>query len=74
MRGEEVGGDVNGSFLSSSVLVFYGKNVFLISILSYFGWIYKYCFIMYEVFLSLLVYFDRMMEWVNDMVVKSEEV
>lgn len=72
-RGEEAGGDANGSPLSSSVLAFHGKNVPSISILSYLGRIHKYCPTTYEVFLSLLVYFDRMTERVNDMVVKSEE-
>jgi len=59
--------------LSSSVLAFHGKNVPSISILSYLSRIHKYCPTTYEVFLSLLVYFDRMTERVNDMVVKSEE-
>ncbi|KAK4175775.1 cyclin-domain-containing protein [Triangularia setosa] len=72
-RSEEAGGDANASPLSSSVLAFHGKNVPSISILSYLGRIHKYCPTTYEVFLSLLVYFDRMTERVNDMVVKSEE-
>ncbi|KAK4201684.1 cyclin-domain-containing protein [Triangularia verruculosa] len=72
-RSEEAGGDSSGSPLSSSVLAFHGKNVPSISILSYLGRIHKYCPTTYEVFLSLLVYFDRMTERVNDMVVKSEE-
>jgi len=59
--------------LSSSVLAFHGKNVPSISILSYLSRIHKYCPTTFEVFLSLLVYFDRMTERVNDMVVKSEE-
>lgn len=59
--------------LSSSVLAFHGKNVPAITILSYLTRIHKYCPTTYEVFLSLLVYFDRMTERVNDMVVKSEE-
>ncbi|KAJ3472910.1 hypothetical protein NLG97_g10640 [Lecanicillium saksenae] len=58
--------------LSHSVLAFHGKNVPAISILSYLGRIHKYCPTTYEVFLSLLVYFDRMTERVNDRVVKSE--
>lgn len=63
----------NMSPLSSSVLAFHGKNVPAITILSYLSRIHKYCPTTYEVFLSLLVYFDRMTERVNDIVVKSEE-
>jgi hypothetical protein len=51
--------------LSSSVLAFHGKNVPSITILSYLSRIHKYCPTTYEVFLSLLVYFDRMTERVN---------
>jgi hypothetical protein len=50
---------------TSSVLAFHGKNVPTISILSYLSRIHKYCPTTYEVFLSLLVYFDRMTERVN---------
>ncbi|KAL8947673.1 MAG: hypothetical protein Q9222_006069 [Ikaeria aurantiellina] len=50
---------------SSSVLAFHGKNVPSITILSYLSRIHKYCPTTYEVFLSLLVYFDRMTETVN---------
>jgi hypothetical protein len=46
-------------------LAFHGKNVPSISILSYLSRIHKYCPTTYEVFLSLLVYFDRMTERVN---------
>ncbi|RDL36918.1 Uncharacterized protein BP5553_06270 [Venustampulla echinocandica] len=56
---------VNISGQSSSVLAFHGKNVPQISILAYLGRIHKYCPTTYEVFLSLLVYFDRMTERVN---------
>lgn len=59
--------------LSSSVLAFHGKNVPAITIMSYLSRIHKYCPTTYEVFLSLLVYFDRMTERVNDMVFKAEE-
>ncbi len=55
----------NMSGLSSSVLAFHGKNVPSITILSYLSRIHKYCPTTYEVFLSLLVYFDRMTERVN---------
>ncbi|KAK4124334.1 cyclin-domain-containing protein [Parathielavia appendiculata] len=72
-RGEEGGADSSISPLSSSVLAFHGKNVPAITILSYLSRIHKYCPTTYEVFLSLLVYFDRMTERVNDMVMKSEE-
>lgn len=58
--------------LSSSVLAFHGKNVPAITIMSYLSRIHKYCPTTYEVFLSLLVYFDRMTERVNDMVFKAE--
>ncbi|RAK71738.1 putative cyclin-dependent protein kinase complex component [Aspergillus fijiensis CBS 313.89] len=50
---------------AASVLAFHGKNVPSISILSYLTRIHKYCPTTYEVFLSLLVYFDRMTELVN---------
>lgn len=49
----------------SCVLAFHGKNVPSITILSYLSRIHKYCPTTYEVFLSLLVYFDRMTEMVN---------
>ncbi|OIW34236.1 cyclin-domain-containing protein [Coniochaeta ligniaria NRRL 30616] len=74
-RSEE-GSDNNAehmSPLSSSVLAFHGKNVPAITILSYLSRIHKYCPTTYEVFLSLLVYFDRMTERVNAMVLKAEE-
>jgi PHO85 cyclin-6/7 len=57
--------NVNMTGLSSSVLAFHGKNVPSITILSYLSRIHKYCPTTYEVFLSLLVYFDRMTERVN---------
>ncbi|KAJ6145519.1 hypothetical protein N7470_009414 [Penicillium chermesinum] len=47
------------------VLAFHGKNVPSITILSYLTRIHKYCPTTYEVFLSLLVYFDRMTDLVN---------
>ena len=50
---------------TNSVLAFHGKNVPSITILSYLSRINKYCPTSYEVFLSLLVYFDRMTERVN---------
>lgn len=50
---------------ATSVLAFHGKNVPSITILSYLSRIHKYCPTTYEVFLSLLVYFDRMTETVN---------
>ena len=58
----------NSSGLSqqtTSVLAFHGKNVPSITILSYLTRIHKYCPTTYEVFLSLLIYFDRMTERVN---------
>lgn len=48
------------SLQTASVLSFHGKNVPNISILSYLTRIHKYCPTTYEVFLSLLVYLDRM--------------
>lgn len=63
----------NMSPMSSSVLAFHGKNVPAITILSYLSRIHKYCPTTYEVFLSLLVYFDRMTERVNDLVMRDEE-
>lgn len=51
--------------LTQSVLAFHGKNVPSITVLSYLSRIHKYCPLTYEVFLSLLVYFDRMTERVN---------
>ncbi|KAL8713576.1 MAG: hypothetical protein Q9220_002438 [cf. Caloplaca sp. 1 TL-2023] len=56
---------------SSSVLAFHGKNVPSITILSYLSRIHKYCPTTYEVFLSLLVYFDRMTETVNSRSLRS---
>ena len=50
---------------ATSVLAFHGKNAPSITILSYLSRIHKYCPTTYEVFLSLLVYFDRMAEIVN---------
>lgn len=50
---------------TNSVLAFHGKNVPSITILQYLARIQKYCPATYEVFLSLLVYFDRMTERVN---------
>ena len=55
----------NMSPQTTSVLAFHGKNVPSITILSYLSRIHKYCPTTYEVFLSLLVYFDRMTEVVN---------
>lgn len=49
----------------TSVLAFHGKNAPSITILSYLSRIHKYCPTTYEVFLSLLIYFDRMTEMVN---------
>lgn len=70
------GNDATGSSISPmshSVLAFHGKNVPAITIHSYLARIHKYCPTTFEVFLSLLVYFDRMTERVNDLVTKSEE-
>ena len=50
---------------ASSVLAFHGKNVPTITISSYLTRIHRYCPTTYEVFLGLLVYFDRMTERVN---------
>ncbi|KAI9697648.1 MAG: hypothetical protein M1836_004598 [Candelina mexicana] len=50
---------------TTSVLAFHGKNVPSITIQSYLSRVHKYCPTTYEVFLSLLVYFDRMTERVN---------
>lgn len=66
------GSDMHGSPFSASVLAFHGKNVPAITILSYLTRIHKYCPTTYEVFLSLLVYFDRMTERVNDLVMRDE--
>lgn len=60
-----VDGSNNLTQQAQSVLAFHGKNVPSISILSYLTRIHKYCPTTYEVFLSLLVYFDRMTEMVN---------
>ncbi|PFH58719.1 hypothetical protein XA68_13317 [Ophiocordyceps unilateralis] len=59
--------------MSHSVLAFHGKNKPAISILSYLSRIHKYCPTTFEVFLSLLVYFDRMTERVNDLIMKCGE-
>lgn len=58
-------GTANLSPQATSVLAFHGKNVPSITILSYLSRIHKYCPTTYEVFLSLLIYFDRMTEMVN---------
>ena len=58
-------GTSNLSAQATSVLAFHGKNVPSITILSYLTRIHKYCPTTYEVFLSLLVYFDRMTDLVN---------
>ncbi|TGZ76440.1 cyclin-domain-containing protein [Ascodesmis nigricans] len=50
---------------AKSVMAFHGKNVPSITISNYLGRIHKYCPTTYEVFLSLLVYFDRMTVLVN---------
>ena len=59
--------------MSHSVLAFHGKNVPAITIHSYLARIHRYCPTTFEVFLSLLVYFDRMTERVNELVTRSEE-
>lgn len=59
--------------LASCVLAFHGKNVPAITILSYLSRIHKYCPTTFEVFLSLLVYFDRMSEQVNQLVMQDKE-
>ena len=51
---------------ATSVLAFHGKNAPSITILSYLSRIHKYCPTTYEVFISLLIYFDRMTEMVNN--------
>ena len=56
---------------AASVLSFHGKNVPSITILSYLSRIHKYCPTTYEVFLSLLVYFDRMTETINNSTLSS---
>ncbi|CAG9973982.1 unnamed protein product [Clonostachys byssicola] len=66
----------SGSHIGSmnhSVLAFHGKNVPAITILSYLARIHKYCPTTFEVFLSLLVYFDRMTERVNFLVSHGDE-
>ena len=60
----------NMSPQTSCVLAFHGKNIPSITILSYLSRIHKYCPTTYEVFLSLLVYFDRMTEMVNRKLLK----
>lgn len=72
-NGHSGGGGHGASPFSASVLAFHGKNVPAITILSYLSRIHKYCPTTYEVFLSLLVYFDRMTERVNDLVMKQQQ-
>ncbi|KAJ5563238.1 hypothetical protein N7535_008402 [Penicillium sp. DV-2018c] len=50
---------------ATSVLAFHGKNIPSITLLQYLTRIHKYCPTTYEVFLSVLVYFDRMTELIN---------
>jgi PHO85 cyclin-6/7 len=54
-----------------SVLSFHGRNIPSITILSYLSRIHRYCPTTYEVFLSLLVYFDRMTEKINSGTLQS---
>lgn len=56
---------------SNCVLAFHGKNVPSITILSYLSRIHKYCPTTYEVFLSLLIYFDRMTDHFNKRFLES---
>lgn len=56
---------------TASVLSFHGKNVPNISILSYLTRIHKYCPTTYEVFLSLLVYLDRMASGIRSSTLNS---
>ncbi|KAJ6259879.1 hypothetical protein Dda_5523 [Drechslerella dactyloides] len=56
---------------ATSVLAFHGKNIPTITIHSYLSRIHRYCPTTYEVFLSLLVYFDRMTERINNRAVQS---
>ncbi|KAF8472760.1 cyclin-domain-containing protein [Kalaharituber pfeilii] len=63
ISGQEGPSSLGGT--TSSILAFHGKNVPSITIQSYLSRIHKYCPTSYEVFLSLLVYFDRMTEKVN---------
>ncbi len=72
-QAQNEGSDSHSSPFSTSVLAFHGKNVPAITILSYLSRIHKYCPTTYEVFLSLVVYFDRMAERVNDLVIRDEE-
>ena len=59
------------SLQTASVLSFHGKNVPNISILSYLTRIHKYCPTTYEVFLSLLVYLDRMASGIRSSTLNS---
>ncbi|KKA30063.1 hypothetical protein TD95_003576 [Thielaviopsis punctulata] len=59
--------------VSTSVLAFHGRNVPAITIHSYLSRVHRYCPTIYEVFLSLLVYFDRMTESVNIDVLNAEK-
>ncbi|KAL1893660.1 cyclin-like protein interacting with PHO85 [Ceratocystis pirilliformis] len=61
------------SSVTTSVLAFHGKNIPAITILSYLSRVHRYCPTTYEVFLSLLVYFERMTQCVNNKVVRSEK-
>lgn len=65
MRFPPADGTASLSPQATSVLAFHGKNVPAISILSYLTRINKYCPTTYEVFISLLIYFDRMTDLVN---------
>ncbi|KAK2750166.1 hypothetical protein FQN57_004662 [Myotisia sp. PD_48] len=50
---------------TTSVLAFHGRNLPKITILNYLTRIHKYCPTTYEVFISLLIYFDRMAGSIN---------
>ena len=65
--------DDEQSPLEAAILAFHGRNVPAIGLHAYLARIHKYCPTTFEVFVSLVVYFDRMTEHVNELVVVERE-
>lgn len=64
--GLDEGAGLLNSKYSANVLAFHGKNIPAISLYSYLTRILKYCPVTNDVFLSLLVYFDRIAKRANN--------
>ncbi|ODV92681.1 hypothetical protein CANCADRAFT_23775 [Tortispora caseinolytica NRRL Y-17796] len=60
--------------MHNNILSFHGRNVPAISLDAYFARILKYCPATNEVFLSLLVYFDRIAQRANSLSPQNEPI